>query len=186
MKNVLIVSGHTDLNDSVANKTILETIASKAPEVQIDKLDQLYAKDFAIDMAAEQSKLEAADIVVLQFPLFWYSMPSLMERWMEQTFQHGWSHGTTGDKLKGKKLVVSVTTGAPESMYSHEGAMGHTIEEFCYPIVSTCGLTGMEFAGIVYTGSVSYQTRTDETALADMKARSAVHAEKLLELVASL
>ena len=26
MKNILIVSGHTDLNDSVANKTILEEL----------------------------------------------------------------------------------------------------------------------------------------------------------------
>ena len=31
MKNVLVVSGHTDLNDSVANKTIMEELAKLIP-----------------------------------------------------------------------------------------------------------------------------------------------------------
>lgn len=31
MKNVLIVSGHTDLNNSVANKKILEELSERLP-----------------------------------------------------------------------------------------------------------------------------------------------------------
>lgn len=186
MKNVLIVSGHTNLSDSVANKSVLECVKKNAPEVTIDYLDKLYGDGFQIDVAAEQAKLESADVIVLQFPVFWYSTPSLMQRWMEQVFQHGWSHGTTGSKLKGKKLIISLTTGAPEEMYSHEGSMGHTIEEFCYPLMATCNLTGMECAGIIYTGGVSYQSRTDEAALAGMKERAANHAQRLLDLIEAL
>ena len=126
MKNVLIISGHTNLAASVANKTILETLNERLPEAEIVKLDELYP-DFKIDVEAEQQKLLRADIIVLQFPLFWYSAPSILERWMEETFRHGFSHGSTGDKLKGKKLVLSFTTGAPEALYSHKGAMGYTI-----------------------------------------------------------
>ena len=44
-------------------------------------------------------------------------------------------------------------------MYAHDGAMGHTIEEFFYSVEATAALTGMEFAGYVYTGGVSYQAR---------------------------
>ena len=39
MKNVLIISGHTDLATSVANKTILETLANRLPKAEIVKLD---------------------------------------------------------------------------------------------------------------------------------------------------
>ena len=39
---------------------------------------------------------------------------------MEETFVHGFSHGSTGDKLKDKKLIVSFTSGAPEEMYQKE------------------------------------------------------------------
>ena len=41
MKNVLIISGHTDLAASVANKTILETLNERLPETEIVKLDEL-------------------------------------------------------------------------------------------------------------------------------------------------
>lgn len=95
MKNVLIVSGHTNLQgDSFANKIILEDLQAKLPNAIFDFLDQEYP-DFKIDVSVEQAKMEAADIIVLQFPIFWYSMPSLMAKWMEDTFVHGWSHGST-------------------------------------------------------------------------------------------
>ena len=74
-----------------------------------------------IDTAAEQQKLVAADVIVLQFPMFWFSMPSLLERWMECTFLHGFAHGSTGDKLRGKKLVISYTTGAPAEAFTAAG-----------------------------------------------------------------
>ena len=80
MKNVLIISGHTNLAASVANKTILETLNERLPEAEIVKLDELYP-DFKIDVEAEQQKLLRADIIVLQFPLFWYSAPYWNAGW---------------------------------------------------------------------------------------------------------
>ena len=43
MKNVLIVSGHPDLGQSVANKTILEIVAQALPDAHIRKLDALFS-----------------------------------------------------------------------------------------------------------------------------------------------
>ncbi len=56
MRNILIISGHTDLEDSVANKTILEIIGNKMPEAEIDYLDKLYP-DYRINVEAEQESL---------------------------------------------------------------------------------------------------------------------------------
>lgn len=185
MKNVLIVSGHTNLAASVANKTILDTLHAHLPEAEIVKLDELYP-DFNIDVEAEQQRLLWADIIVLQFPIFWYSAPSILERWMEETFQHGFSHGSTGDKLKGKKLVLSFTTGAPEAMYSHDGTMGYTIDEFLPCYKATCQLCQMEFAGYVYTGGVSYGNRTSPELIGQQKATSIEHAERLIRYLETL
>ncbi len=69
MKNILVISGHTDLKTSVANKTILGTAAQRLPKAEIVKLDSLYP-DFNIDVAAEQKRLVKADVIVLQFPIF--------------------------------------------------------------------------------------------------------------------
>lgn len=92
MKKILIVSGHPDLNDSFANKTILEEVHKLLPEAEIAYLDKLYP-DFQIDVQKEQERLLRADIIVLQYPLFWYTAPSLLHRWIEKTFTHGFSHG---------------------------------------------------------------------------------------------
>lgn len=102
MKNILVVSGHTDLNNSVANKNILNRLKEIIRNIEYDILSDLYP-NYVIDIAKEQEKLLNADIIILQYPVFWYSMPSLLERWMEEVFQHGFSHGSTGDKLKKKK-----------------------------------------------------------------------------------
>ena len=34
MQNILVVSGHTDLNNSVANKAILERLENKLPQAE--------------------------------------------------------------------------------------------------------------------------------------------------------
>ena len=185
MKDILIISGHTDLAASVANRTILETLGERLPEAEIVKLDELYP-DFKIDVENEQRRLLRADIIVLQFPVFWYSVPSILERWMEETFRHGFSHGSTGDKLKGKKLVLSFTTGAPEEMYSHDGPMGYTIDEFLPCYKATCRLTQMEYCGFVYTGGVSYGNRTSLELVEQQKVMSMKHAERLIRLLDTL
>lgn len=178
MKNILIVSGHTDtVTDSVANRTILEMLEAKLPGCRVDYLDRLYP-DFKIDTAAEQEKLLWAEVIVLQFPVFWFSFPSIMHRWMEQTFLHGFSHGSTGDKLKGKKLLLSYTTGAPAEVMN--------FEEFFGFVKAACQFTGMEYAGSVNTGGVSYQMRQDPQMLADIKQKAQQHAERLLELLQQL
>ena len=81
MKKILIISGHPDLNDSFANKTILKEIHKLLPEAEIAYLDKLYP-DFRIDVPKEQERLLHSDIIVLQYPLFWYTAPSLLHRWI--------------------------------------------------------------------------------------------------------
>lgn len=173
MKNILIVSGHTDLNNSVANKKILQELSKRLPNAEIDYLSELYS-DYKIDVEQEQNKLLKADIIVLQYPVFWYSMPSLLEKWMEETFKHGFSHGSTGDKLKGKKVIISLTTGAPEEVYEN-------INEFLNPIKASCKLCQMEYVDSIVTYGVSYQIRNEKGKEIEEKAIN--HANRLIEMI---
>lgn len=185
MKNVLVVSGHTNLEASVANKKILEVLAERLPDAEIVKLDRLYP-DFRIDVAAEQARLLKADVIVLQFPVFWYSAPSLLERWMEETFVHGFSHGSKGDKLAGKKLVLSFTTGAPEAVFAKDGPVGFALDDFLACFKATARLCRMEYAGEIHTCGVSYAMRTSPEKIEAQNAASVAHAERLIEFLQSL
>lgn len=180
MKKILIVSGHPDLNDSFANKTILEETKKLLPEAEFVYLDKLYP-DFQIDVKTEQERLLRADIIVLQYPIFWYSAPSLMHRWIEQTFTHGFSHGTTGDKLRGKQLVLSFTSGAPEEMYRQGGLQCYPIDDFLPAYKQMAKLCGLQWCDYIYSGELSYASRHDETELARMKDKAIQHAHLLVE-----
>lgn len=185
MKKITVISGHTDLAHSVANKTIIETLSQRLPEADIALLDSLYP-DFKIDVKREQERLLNAEIIVLQFPVFWYSAPSLLERWMEETFVHGFSHGSTGDKLKGKTLVLSFTTGAPAEMYSREGALHYTIDELLVGFQAICNFTQMNYGGRIYTGGVGYTNRSTPALIEEQKQASVAHAERLIKLLGTL
>lgn len=179
MENVLIVYGHTEVEGgSFANKIILEDIQTLLPNAVIDNLDEEYA-DFNIDVPAEQAKMEAADIIVLQFPIFWYSMPSIVAKWMEETFTHGWSHGSKGKALVGKKLLISFTTGAPADMYVEGGIQMYPVETMMTRFEQTANLCGLDYVGYVYTGGVAYASRPDAEKLALMTEACHDHAKRL-------
>lgn len=184
MKKVIIVSAHDTVVDSVANKYILEDLHKRLPNAVYDDLDVKYA-NFEFDVEAEQKLLEAADIIVLQYPFYWYSMPGLLHRWMEQVFQHGWSHGSTGHALVGKTLVASLTTGAPDAAYSHEGMMQFDVEEYLPALKSTCILTGMNWGGYIVTTGVSYTDRKPENEDAT-RDKLINHTDHLLALLESI
>ena len=182
-KNVLVVSGHPRLDDdSVANKAIVKELA-KLEGYAIDRLDALYP-DFNFDVEAEQAKLVAADVIVLQYPVFWYGMPALMQKWMEDVFLHGFSHGSAGKALVGKKLVASMTIGAPAEAYGENAAV--RIEDLLLPAKGACALTGMTFAGYEHTCGVSYASRVDDAAREAIAEAGREHAERVAKLVEGL
>lgn len=183
MKKTLVICGHTDLTTSVATATILETLEGKEG-IDIIKLDSLYP-DYVIDTAREQQRLMEYDVIVLQYPLFWYSIPSLLQKYIEDVFRHGFSHGSKGDKLKGKRLVQSFTTGAPEAAFSHE-AMGITLQDLLLPLQTACRLTGMEWCGYIATCGVGYTNRTVPELVEEQKVLCRQHAERLAAHIATL
>lgn len=131
MAHILVVSGHPDLNHSIANATILDELATALPDAEIRRLDWLYP-DGKFNIAAEQESLLQADVIVWQFPFSWYGLPGLMKQWLDEVFVHGFAHGSTA-KLGGKKLLLSFTTGAPQALYTADGFFGHAIEEYLLP-----------------------------------------------------
>lgn len=95
------------------------------------------------DIVAEQQKLEWADTVILQFPLWWAGMPAILKGWFDRIFVKGFGYGVFGDdgrtlrygdgKLTGKRAMVIVTAGAPAATLGPRGINGE-IEELLFPL----------------------------------------------------
>ncbi len=67
------------------------------------------------EIAREQQRLTNADLVIFQFPVWWYSVPAVLKGWFDRVLTHGFAYDDehTFDQglLRGKRAMVSLTTG---------------------------------------------------------------------------
>lgn len=101
--------------------------------------------DFDIDIAAEQSALSRAQLLILLHPVYWYSVPSLLKHWFDQVLQPGWAYGAGGDALHGKDCLWAVTTGGDEHSYSGSGVHARRFAEFIAPVEQTAKFCGLRW-----------------------------------------
>jgi len=99
----------------------------------------------APDVVAEQEKLLWADVVILQFPLWWYGMPAILKGWVERVYAKGFAYGrglhghaNYGERygqgiLEGKRAMVCVTVGGRVAHYGPRG-IGGQIDDLLWPI----------------------------------------------------
>ncbi|XP_023565086.1 NAD(P)H dehydrogenase [quinone] 1 [Octodon degus] len=80
------------------------------------------------DIVAEQKKLEAADLVIFQFPMQWFGVPAILKGWFDRVLTGGFAYTYEAMYDKGpfqnKKAVLSITTGGSGSMFSLQGVHG--------------------------------------------------------------
>lgn len=184
MKNILIVIGHPYWKDSVANKAIVNEFSLLCPSLVSSNISVLYP-DGKTDVAAEQKKLLNADIIILQYPFMWFGCPSTMHAYMEQVLTYGFAYGKGGESLKGKHIIASITTGAPESAYSKEGHEGVTIDELMTQVSATAVFCGMKYDGYVYScGMATAGAGTEQ--VEQVKIKAADHAKRLAQKINSL
>lgn len=99
----------------------------------------------ARDIEEEQKKLRWADIVIFQFPFWWFSMPAILKGWFDRVFACGFAYGVGqydekhyGSRygegtLEGKKGMLSITIGGRKDQYSGRGING-PIDDLLFPI----------------------------------------------------
>jgi glutathione-regulated potassium-efflux system ancillary protein KefF len=149
MKRVTMIFGHPFFDQSIANKEILSYIQRERGEYNVRNLTELYP-DFKIDVEMEQQALMQSDVIVFQFPLFWYSVPAIIKQWMDMVLAHGFAFGTGGDKLNGKHLILSFTVGGKKESYNPLGYNHYRIEEFLRMFKQTAYLSGMHYEYPIY------------------------------------
>jgi len=143
MQKILVIYAHPNPQNSTSNKALI-TAAANLDGVTVRDLYAHYP-DFDIDIKAEQTLLEQADVVVFQHPIYWYSCPAIMKEWFDVVLQSGFAYGDKGSRLKGKKWLSVITTGGNQQSYSTEGKHFYSIDDFLRPFEQTAAFCDMEF-----------------------------------------
>lgn len=143
MPRVLILFAHPRLERSRTSRALLRHLPDR-PDVQLRDLYELYPT-FDVDIPREQALLAEHDIVVMQHPVYWYSVPPLMKQWIDLVLAFGWAYGPGGTALRGKDLWLAVSTGGPAPSYRPEGHNRHFFDAFLPPYEQTAALCGLRF-----------------------------------------
>ncbi|MCV5371612.1 NAD(P)H-dependent oxidoreductase, partial [Escherichia coli] len=91
-KKVLILFAHPSQHRSEVNTPLFKE-AQKIEGVTCVDLYGEYPR-FNINIDREQQRLREHDVVIFQFPLYWYSTPAILKEWQDLVLEYGFAYGT--------------------------------------------------------------------------------------------
>lgn len=170
---VLMILAHPDFEKSIANKHIKNKLEQQN-NVEVRHLNELYP-NHKIDVQTEQEALKKADVIIFQYPLFWYSVPSILKEWIDSVFTYGFAFGKGNYQLEGKKIIVSFTTGSSGKDYPED-----VVEKIVFPFKGLANFCKMNYITTVYSHEIAnYSDDAKEKSVKNAE----IHAKKLIDLL---
>lgn len=88
---------------------------------------------FTEEVKTEMEKLEWADFILFNFPLWWSSAPAILKGWFDRVLAFGYAYHPRDTKFKtgrfvGKTAMCAITAGGSEAAYTAGGENGDLLE----------------------------------------------------------
>ncbi|MBO1437958.1 NAD(P)H-dependent oxidoreductase [Meiothermus sp. CFH 77666] len=155
--NVLIIHAHPNPNsfNAALRDVAVRTLSRSGHSILLSDLytmrfnPVLSARELQGDLSEIQpeiDKVRRADLLLFQFPDWWYGMPAIMKGWIDRVFAFGFAyddeHSFENGLLRGKKAMLSLTVGAREDYYRQapQRDLMRVLEPIHYGILAYCGL----------------------------------------------
>lgn len=133
--------------------------------LQYDR-EQKYAHEhaaFAPDVRAEIDKLLWCDFLILQFPLWWFSVPAILKGWIDRVFVNGIVYGKgkrmDSGGLAGRRAMLSITTGCYPDMVAPDGLLGDLEVNLWHLHSGTLAYAGLQVLPPSVAWSIHYTTQ---------------------------
>ena len=134
-----------------------EILQSKGFDVQVTQVEKGY------DIAQEVSKILWADIVFIQFPIYWFGAPAKLKEYIDKVCTAGYATGkmATGDGrtrldsskeygsgglLINKRYMLSTTWNAPKEVFDNNNSFleGMSLDQTLFSMHKTLQFLGMK------------------------------------------
>ncbi|MEQ9186584.1 MAG: NAD(P)H-dependent oxidoreductase [Cryomorphaceae bacterium] len=89
-------------------------------------------------LKTEMEKVHSSDLIIFNFPLWWFGLPAILKGWVDRVFAMGFIYGAgkgiyEDGIYQDKRAFISMTTGGPQPAFGDEGAEGE-FEKILFPI----------------------------------------------------
>lgn len=124
------------------------------------------------EVAAEIARVDQADLLILQYPMWWHLPPAILKGWFDRVFIYGDVYTSKkrfeNGRFVGKKAMLSATVGTSEDTYAYNGRSGD-IDLLLWPVNFSLAYGGFSVlepfvaygveAGLRYSDSSAVEAR---------------------------
>ncbi len=120
-KKTLIIMAHSNPSNSIFNQKIKKSLENEENIIYKD-IKTLYS-DYKFDIKKEQEDILSAQKIIFQFPLYWYTAPSILKQWVDDVFSvdFAFKYEENGSfkalNLVDKEFQMIVTLGGSKEEY---------------------------------------------------------------------
>jgi NAD(P)H dehydrogenase (quinone) len=129
----------------------LETCNPDRFDYQVEQEHATYKGGFAPDLEREYERLMWCDLLIVQYPLWWFGTPAILKGWIDRVLAYrrfyDLDHRFATGVMKGRHGILSVTTGGTVERFSEGGVFGK-IDQYLRP---------MQFGMIEYMGMEAHE-----------------------------
>lgn len=112
------------------------------------------------DIAREFERVRAADLLVLTFPIFWFSTPAILKGWIDRVFISGAIYGGRRfydrGAMQGRRALVGAALGGREHMFGPGSLHGEIGTMLRHLLQGTLGYAGYDVAEPFFAHHVPY------------------------------
>jgi len=120
-------------------------------DYQAEQEHATYKGGFAPDLEREFERLMWCDLLIVQYPMWWFGTPAILKGWVDRVLAYrrfyDLEHRYATGVMKGRHGILSVTTGGTPQRFSAEGIFGE-IDQYLRP---------MQFGMIEYLGMATHE-----------------------------
>lgn len=99
------------------------------------------------EVQQEIDRLADADLLIVQYPMWWHLPPAILKGWMDRVFVYGEVYKSTfrfeNGRFVGKKAVLSLTVGTSPETYAYNGRSGD-IDLMLWPVNFSLAYVGYD------------------------------------------
>ena len=151
MKTLIIIA-HPDISESNSQQFLIESTQS------LQGVTSYILEDRAYILKEEHKLLAEHERIIFQFPMYWYSAPAILKKWLDEVFTNKMMTGF----LNEKELGLVVTMGQSEESFASGRQEKFSLSEIFKPFEALANKCGMVYLPIFPVALFSYLNESDK------------------------
>lgn len=143
-------------------------------DVQAEQKHACETHTIPSDVAGEIANLDRADLVILQYPMWWHLPPAMLKGWFDRVFIYDEVYASRKrferGRFRGKRAMLSLTVATSRRTYAHDGRSGD-IDLLLWPVNFSLAYVGFEVLSPFVGYGVESGLRYSENAVVDARLR---------------